>query len=788
MTQRQLQEMRVKEAKDQASSRLFCCDQDGVLGLARPGDEAARKVADAVGSLAVRNLEHLVEGGAANGDLAASVDKEAAEIVRALRAANAAKADNAAAAPAQRAEPDASAFKEALRDEYAKFTALVAEEGPIRLERSVMYAWLKGLVLFVAHHVKHCLDDAGMGQLLLPCRQTDTRPAGSDDWTRFDVGLVVRPIARSVCVTESKADYREVAMIAEAKARRDGRAAAPELDDHLAAPELDHHLAAPKLDAATYNAFVQLFMYTRQVYASQIQRRYVWGLTLCGAEVRACIFTSCGALASRAMNLRTPEGRARFVRLVVDWSTCAEHQLGMDPTIKWVGDKDCWRIEVPRLLPGSGGSNSSGGTYETVPYYFEGTNVAAERLFGRHTRCFPASSEEPVSKDSRLEPDVVIKYAWSCVEKRPDGTMCDGEVAFLRRIGDKFRDTAMARHLPIIQNGGVVQIGSAADTTDAVLGALAGQLPVTSNGAPHVYVHTRIAMQPIAQRLRDVESVYELVIVIADAVRAHREVLAECDILHRDISENNIMFTRGEGNSVCGVLVDFDSAAVVVNDPAAAANEAQRCICTGTVPFMSVNNLEGSRAPRTAVDDMESVLYLLCWLGVWGVTVDHRKRTAKLKRKITKWSIDMEEAAYDKRLVMLNNDALGVILEQFCDADTLLPGEHSEDDGKAITDSYVFLADLVLELRGALFDNPDAPLGARGTMAKYGHSSADAKAEAAMSARRRMNPYEERAKAGVVGHIHEAFVAALDERAARAKNIIEGAQHRAGSSSAGASS
>ncbi|KAJ1680285.1 hypothetical protein EV182_000303 [Spiromyces aspiralis] len=97
-------------------------------------------------------------------------------------------------------------------------------------------------------------------------------------------------------------------------------------------------------------------------------------------------------------------------------------------------------------------------------------------------------------------------------------------------------------------------------------------------------------------------------------MRCHnREVLSRCGILHRDISENNILVMR-EGEdppSVRGLLVDFDNALDTTIGPLARHDR------TGTHPFMSINDLEDSHVRRMALDDWGSLLYLICWLGTF---------------------------------------------------------------------------------------------------------------------------------------------------------------------------
>ncbi|KAI8318425.1 hypothetical protein GQ54DRAFT_300377, partial [Martensiomyces pterosporus] len=46
---------------------------------------------------------------------------------------------------------------------------------------------------------------------------------------------------------------------------------------------------------------------------------------------------------------------------------------------------------------------------------------------------------------------------------------------------------------------------------------------------------------------------------------------------------------------------------------------------TGTLPFMSVLNLEANWFEHTELDDSESLLYLVCWLATFGINKEDRK-------------------------------------------------------------------------------------------------------------------------------------------------------------------
>ncbi|KAJ1675920.1 hypothetical protein EV182_000307, partial [Spiromyces aspiralis] len=132
--------------------------------------------------------------------------------------------------------------------------------------------------------------------------------------------------------------------------------------------------------------------------------------------------------------------------------------------------------------------------------------------------------------------------------------------------------------------------------------------------------HRRIVMRPVDEPLRFLESLPELIIVLHDVMKCHGAVVEECRILHRDISTNIILVVRLESGRVRDMLIDFDCAIDMEGSEGEARTEM-----TGTQPFMSVLNLENSSVKRTALDDWESLLYMVCWLGTYGIN-EHTQR------------------------------------------------------------------------------------------------------------------------------------------------------------------
>ncbi|KAJ2495722.1 hypothetical protein GGH96_006278, partial [Coemansia sp. RSA 1972] len=219
-------------------------------------------------------------------------------------------------------------------------------------------------------------------------------------------------------------------------------------------------------------------------------------------------------------------------------------------------------------------------------------------------------------------------------------------------------------------------------------------------------VHRRMVLQPLGRPLHTLESPYELIIVLADAMVAHSVILKTSGYLHRDISPNNIMVV-GDGKRVRGLLIDFDYAVKAGETRIALAER------TGTLPFMSICNLLNSEVQRSELDDWESLLYVVCWLGVHGVShneqvayqqeIDAVRKVNKFYRPpLSKWEADsFDDVARAKQSDLGNDRTLNNYVLQYF------------QDGAA----YDELKDMARNLRYALFSNPELGLLYRGSSA-----------------------------------------------------------------------
>lgn len=116
-----------------------------------------------------------------------------------------------------------------------------------------------------------------------------------------------------------------------------------------------------------------------------------------------------------------------------------------------------------------------------------------------------------------------------------------------------------------------------------------------------------LAISPAGRALNDFTSISELLTALRDAIKAHRSLYSVGNILHRDISENNIIITDpSHANGFTGMLIDLDLAKHVGSHRSGARHR------TGTMEFMAIEVLW--KHAHTFRHDLESFFYILVWI------------------------------------------------------------------------------------------------------------------------------------------------------------------------------
>ncbi|KAJ2595421.1 hypothetical protein GGF39_003828, partial [Coemansia sp. RSA 1721] len=601
-----------------------------------------------------------------------------------------------------------------------RFLKLTCNQSPAKDNQSTakfrneseMYPVIASLLQYIEGSIgkfasTHDSTHTGPSQSVKVFGKADTSPKDSDNYLRIDLGLFVKDMWKRPEFEDSRVKNNNGA---------DSGITDPRYADIFAVVEAK----ISKRDQI--QAYNQLLLYTYNIYWRQHDRRFAWGLTVCDTIVRACVFGNDGFLSSEDMDLAKADGRSEFVKLLVNMTYCGREQLGFDPTIRYNDTSSSWEIDVF--------NDSDGGktTCEIVSVM-----QAAERVFGRHTRCF----ECKLADDDQSRGHFIVKDAWAYAECDSDSQDLRDEVSVLRDINEQLgADASLDGKIPTLYWGGVVKMaGQDGITTDDVADPLFKILE-GGDSAKHRRVHKRLAMGPIGEPLRMAKSVDELIIVVADAMEAHNAILERCGILHRDISTNNILINRSKGH-VRGMLIDYDCAIRTnTNDKTVSRPEM-----TGTLPFMSTNNLDIALnndanyipTPRSGLDDWESLIYVLSWLGTFGINItDEAQRIADLKaqkqEQKDRFSAGLKggtSLGQTKQKMLKPYNKLLIRKWREGDTDDILwcKRTHLESHEKFdmfivqdfYKDEYSSLQTLVHELRNNLFDNAKCLPECKGT-------------------------------------------------------------------------
>ncbi len=138
-----------------------------------------------------------------------------------------------------------------------------------------------------------------------------------------------------------------------------------------------------------------------------------------------------------------------------------------------------------------------------------------------------------------------------------------------------------------------------------------------------------LVTSPAGRPLYKYQSVRELLEALRDAIGGHRSLLEDGKILHRDVSENNIIITELPAQEAPkGRLIDLDLAKELDSMPSRARHR------TGTMQFMAIEVLEGKG--HTYRHDLESFFYVFVWICIrYGYEGTGRQKAGKVVRPKT---------------------------------------------------------------------------------------------------------------------------------------------------------
>ncbi|CAL1715090.1 unnamed protein product [Somion occarium] len=122
-------------------------------------------------------------------------------------------------------------------------------------------------------------------------------------------------------------------------------------------------------------------------------------------------------------------------------------------------------------------------------------------------------------------------------------------------------------------------------------------------------IHCRLVVNEIGCPLETYETSHDLIYVVLCALQAHEDAWVKAGILHRDISDNNILIFFVDGRR-CGLLIDWDLCKYASELQERKATHKNR---SGTWQFISALRLRCPKKYCEVADDIESFVHVINW-------------------------------------------------------------------------------------------------------------------------------------------------------------------------------
>jgi Fungal protein kinase len=430
------------------------------------------------------------------------------------------------------------------------------------------------------------------------------------------------------------------------------------IGEHKQNPDEDH---SPK-------TLVQLAGYAREVFGSQPERRFIPGFTICGSIMRLWVFDRSGPYNSKKFDIhKEPE---RFVRVIAGYTLMTDAELGLNTFIKcegnskyivtrgvkisqedhpiasqkaivcrgttcyrgrrrnpgdwehvvkfaWTSDKRPREGDLLKLAKERGVKGIAqwfhheqitiDGNPDSIAHLRRGMKFGTPRKLSSRASWVDGSSVEfsqaysrarslRRSRSSAARPG--IRTSPSRQKRKRDEESVDGS-------GKRSRSIESRSNVEITEDTERRELGT---TGHSVQEAEPARVSGCESETYGNRIHYCLVVSPAGQPLHAYRSVGELLEALRDAIRGHKSLLEDGKILHRDISENNIIIIEAatEGDPK-GMLIDLDLAKELDSLPSGAASHR-----TGTRQFMAIEVLQGKG--HTYRHDLESFFYVFIWM------------------------------------------------------------------------------------------------------------------------------------------------------------------------------
>ncbi|KAI1169293.1 serine/threonine-protein kinase Sgk2 [Nemania serpens] len=377
---------------------------------------------------------------------------------------------------------------------------------------------------------------------------------------------------------------------------------------------------------------IQLTRSVRGIFADQPTRRFVHAFTLCAFKMELWVFDRSGAYSSGLFDIHDEPDK--FARAFIGYTTMDDDAMGLGTFIE--------REDGHRYVT----LDDANGKETKVR--LDKAMVRQKAIVSRGTTCYKTQNNH------------VAKFSWASDKRKPEVEqlkLAEGKgvkgvarvvahrqfttIAEMRKglefpKAHKFRVEADYFHDPLSATASANTSGnkrklSSDHTSDNASGSkrrqfnrqksklakeFNNQLSIVKD-EPSLYtpgedlwenkIYSCLVVSPAGRVISDFRTTKELLESMRDAIKAHQSLYITGNILHRDISSNNIIITDPEtADGFKGMLIDLNLAKVRDSDPGGAQHQ------TGTMQFMAVEVLR--TVDHTYRHDLESFFYVLLWM------------------------------------------------------------------------------------------------------------------------------------------------------------------------------
>ena len=385
------------------------------------------------------------------------------------------------------------------------------------------------------------------------------------------------------------------------------------------------------------DGLLSLFGLSRKVFAAQPTRLFLHGFYVHESLLELWVFDRSGAYSSETLNHQTDF--KKFVCILLGYQLMSDEQLGLNEILTRQDPHSCVLLS---------GANKV--FLEQKPF------VASEDVVGNGTTCFRAKSQESESWDR------IVKFKWRLGWRdRPEEDMLklvnerqvwgaislfdSQQVATTVQLREGLRLNGRTRklvlnnaNLPISndeKNRGVIDYSEETDMSW------------------ETRICSLLVLSPLGRPLRSFKTTLELLQVFHDAIKSHRSLLQDANVLHQDISPGNIIIVDNQDKQQPkGILIDFDVAMDLAVGPRSPGE------VTGTRPFMAIEILLGKR--HWYRHDLESFVYVFLW-----TLITEGRESPPHGSILKKWSRgDWDDLAAEKSRQM-TEEGFRSLLEEF---------------------------------------------------------------------------------------------------------------------------